>query len=238
VKAADSVPVQRSSQAATAYTRRHSARLSLPNWTVGTSSEVAYFRYMDFNNLKEIIEHRRSSKPALMNGKKIDDHTILQLLALADWAPTHGHTEPWRFIVYANQAVQQFCHEHAGLYQAYTPSARFETAKFEKLWHNGDLCSHVIVTYMKRGHNPKVTAEEEICAVAASIEHILLGASALQIAALWSTGGLTHHAAMKTFFGLEDHDHLVGMLYLGYTDQPPKTGHRMMPLPEKIDWRG
>jgi nitroreductase len=209
-----------------------------PGCIFGTWPEVVYFRYMDFKNLKEIVEHRRSFKPALMNGKKIDDAAILQWIALADWAPTHGHTEPWRFIVFANQAVQRFCHDHAELYRLHTASARFETAKFEKLWHNGDHCSHIIVVYMKRGSNPKITADEEICAVAASIEHILLGAAAMHLAALWSTGGLTHHAAMKTFFGLETQDQLVGMLYLGYADHPNKTGHRMVPLGEKIDWRG
>ena len=42
-----------------------------------------------FETLREIILNRRSVKPALMNGKKIDKNIIEQLLELADWAPTH-----------------------------------------------------------------------------------------------------------------------------------------------------
>jgi nitroreductase len=43
----------------------------------------------------------------MMNGKKIPDEQITSLFELADRAPTHGLTEPWRFIVYADPAA--FC---------------------------------------------------------------------------------------------------------------------------------
>jgi len=173
-----------------------------------------------------------------MNGKKIEDPVIYDLLELADWAPTHGHTEPWRFIVFANDNVRQFCKDHAELYKANTPEEKFETAKYEKLLHNADNASHIIAVYMKRGTNPKITVTEEICAVAAAMQNILLGASSLNIAALWSTGGLTYHKAMKGYFGLNDEDHMLGLLYLGYTDDAPKGGKRIVTLQEKIEWRG
>lgn len=192
---------------------------------------------MNFEVLQQIIENRRSCKPALMNGKKIEDAIIHNLLQLADWAPTHAHTEPWRFIVFANDAVQRFCKEHAELYKTNMPKEKFETAKYQKLLHNGDNCSHIIAVYMKRGTNPKITRVEEICSVAASVQNILLGASALNIAVLWSTGGLTYHAAMKEYFGLSDEDQMIGFLYLGYSDIVPKEGERIVPLKEKFEWK-
>ena len=64
---------------------------------------------MNFETIQEIIANRRSVKPALMNGTRIDDNLIRQLLRLADWAPTHAHTEPWRFVVFARDAVRSFC---------------------------------------------------------------------------------------------------------------------------------
>lgn len=193
---------------------------------------------MNIEIIQNIISGRRSCKPALMNGRKIDDSLIYKLLELADWAPTHAHTEPWRFVVFANEATQQFCKDHAELYKENTPAVKFETSKYEKLLHNGDNASHIIAVYMKRGTNPKITALEEICAVAAAVQNILLGASALNIAALWSTGGLTYHTAMKTYFNLNNEDHMIGLIYLGYADKAPKQGGRIIPLKEKIDWRG
>ena len=58
-----------------------------------------------FNVLQHIVTARRSIKPAVFNGKKIEDHQIRQLLELANWAPTHGFTEPWRFVVYSASAA-------------------------------------------------------------------------------------------------------------------------------------
>jgi nitroreductase len=192
---------------------------------------------MNFEVLQHIIKNRRSCKPALMNGKKIDDLIINNLLELADWAPTHAHTEPWRFVVFSRDAVSKFCKGHAELYKANTPAEKFETAKYEKLMHNTEKASHIIAVYMKRGTNPKITVMEEICAAAAAIQNILLGASALDIAALWGSGGLTFHPAMKTYFGLKEDDHMLGFLYLGCTDEMPKEGKRITPLNEKVEWR-
>lgn len=192
---------------------------------------------MNFDILESVIQNRRSCKPVLMNGEKIDDSIIYKLLQLADWAPTHAHTEPWRFIVFADDKVQQFCRDHAELYKANIPQEKFETSKYEKILHNGDYCSHIIAVYMQRGNNPKITTVEEICAVAASVQNLLLGASCLNIAALWSTGGVTYHAAMKKYFYLKDEDQMIGLIYLGYTDQEPKKGERIVSLDKKIEWR-
>ncbi|QEC68733.1 nitroreductase [Panacibacter ginsenosidivorans] len=191
----------------------------------------------NFETLQHIIKGRRSSKPALMNGKKIDNSIIQQLLELADWAPTHGHTEPWRFVVYSGDTVQQFCNDHAELYKANTPEGKFLTANYEKLKHQGDNLSHIILVYMKRGNNPKIPALEEMSAVACAVENFLLGASTLNIAVLWGSGGMTHHPAMKNYLGLAEEDIMMGLLYLGYTDEPVKEGKRIVPLEEKIIWK-
>ena len=73
------------------------------------------------STLEKIIRERRSVKPSLMNGKKISPAIIQQLLALADWAPTHGRTEPWRFIVFSGNGLAQFSQQHADLYKNHTP---------------------------------------------------------------------------------------------------------------------
>lgn len=190
-----------------------------------------------FNTLQKIIHSRRSTSPADMNSKKIDNAVIQQLLELANWAPTHGQTEPWRFIVYENEAKQNFCFDHAELYKTHTPAEKFTPAKYEKLLHMGDTLSHIILVYMKRTENTGIPAVEEFAAVAASVQNILLGAAALDIAVLWSTGGMTHHLSMKNYVGLATDDSILGLLYMGYTDKPVKEGKRKIPLENKILWK-
>jgi len=189
-----------------------------------------------FSCISEVIKNRRSIKPAKMNGKKIPDEQVNQLLQLANWAPTHGRTEPWRFFVYAGDKVKEFCYQHAELYKALTPSAKFEQAIYDKQLHYGDLASHLIIAIMQRGNSPKIPVLEEIAATAAAIQNILLGVSATGIAGFWSTSGMTHHPVMKVFLELKKEDVVMGMLYLGYSDEQPE-GKRQTTMEEKVVWK-
>jgi nitroreductase len=189
----------------------------------------------NFDNVQETITARRSIKPATLNGKKIPDQQITQLLSLANWAPTHGYTEPWRFVVYSGDAVRQFCLRHAEMYKDNTPPEKFNPAKYQKQQHNGDKTSHIIAVYMQRGNNPNITALEEICATAAAVQNILLGAEALGISILWSTGGAVLQPAMKEYLGLNEEDLVIGLLYMGYTDEPVTPGRRT-PVEAKTKW--
>lgn len=190
-----------------------------------------------FETLQQIIRQRRSTKPADMNGQLINNALIHQLLELADWAPTHGRTEPWRFMVHEKEAKQQFCLAHAELFKQHTNPEKFTNAKYEKIQQQGDTLSHIVVVYMKRTLSNSIPEIEEIAAVAAAIENLLLGAAALHIAALWSTGGMTHHPSMKKYLGLAEEDIIMGLLLLGYTDQPQQIGKRNIPLENKVEWR-
>jgi nitroreductase len=168
-----------------------------------------------------------------MNGKKIPDYQVGSLLELADWAPTHGFTEPWRFVVYAT--ASDFSHQHAELYKCSTTPEGFDHAVYNKLYDQGDKASHVILAVMKRGNLPKIPVIEEVEAVSCAVQNILLGATALGIASFWSTGGMALRPPMKEFLKLSEDDHVIGVLYLGYADNNPQ-GSRSIPLDEKITW--
>ncbi|WP_222166367.1 nitroreductase family protein [Edaphocola aurantiacus] len=188
-----------------------------------------------FDTLKQVIEGRRTTKPAQMNGQKISDEDVKEILALADWAPTHARTEPWRFFVLTGDNLQKFCEHHADLYWANTsPETRTET-KRDALLNMGSKASHLVISLMRRTPEAKIITEEEYAAVAAATQNILLGATAKGIASFWSTGGMTHHPAMKLYLELKDEDLLMGLLYLGYSDEQ-KEGMRKIPLDDKIIW--
>ncbi len=187
----------------------------------------------NFEIISTIIKSRRTVKPFVMNGTKLPDEQINALLALADWAPTHGLTEPWRFTVYSNPA--DFCNAHAELYKANTPAEEFIQGTYDNLYNQGNSVSHVILAVMQRGNLPKIPAFEEIAASACAIQNILLGATALGIASYWGTGGMILKPAMKTFLNLQDEDEVMGVLYVGGADEYPK-GVRKVPMSEKVKW--
>jgi nitroreductase len=190
----------------------------------------------NFSTIANIIKNRRSIKPSKMNGKKIPDEEIKELLNLANWAPTHGRTEPWRFIVYAGDKVKEFCSQHAELYKSITLAKDFLQANYDKQLHYGDRASHAVVAFMQRGNSPKIPVLEEIAATAAAVQNVLLGAAAAGIASFWSTSGITHHPAMKKFLQLKDEDIVLGILYFGYSDEQ-QEGKRQTGMDEKMIWK-
>jgi nitroreductase len=186
-----------------------------------------------FTHLQHIIQTRRTVKPLLMNGKTIPEEQLFDILHLANWAPTHGLTEPWRFIVYGGEKIKAFCNQHADLYQAHTRAEKYTVEKYDKLRHMGDLASHIVVAVMQRGPLPAIPVLEEIAAAACAVQNMLLGATALGLASYWGSGGMAYHPAMKKLLDLQEEDLVLGILYLGYTDKQ-LTGRRNSPIQSKI----
>ena len=56
-------------------------------------------------SIVETIQNRRSIFPKQMSGEQVPQEVIDKMLELANWAPTHRHTEPWRFKVYSGDAM-------------------------------------------------------------------------------------------------------------------------------------
>ncbi len=190
-----------------------------------------------FQVLQDIIHNRHTTKPALMNGDKVDDAVIMQLLQLADRAPTHARTEPWRFLIYKGESLRRFCEDHAELYWENTDTTIRNQEKYEKLRNQHRTVSHLIVTVMKRTEAARIPAEEEYAAVCAAVQHILLACEALGLAAIWSTGGMTHRDQFKSFLDLEAQDSVVALLFVGKSDADIQPTQRRIPLGEKIIWK-
>lgn len=189
-------------------------------------------------NLYEIVEsnikNRRTIKPESMNGKSIPDDELLSLLELANWAPTHGFTEPWRFVIYKGAALAKFSSYHALLYKEETPKDKFQQMKYDKILSRTEKVSHLLAIVMKRGNNIKIPEIEEIAATAIAVQNIWLGATAKNIACYWGSGGMTYHPKMKEYLGFSEEDKVMGFLHMGYTDQDLPKGKRLSDIREKI----
>ena len=89
---------------------------------------------------------------------------------------------------------------------------------------------------MKRVPNHKIPEVEEVAAASAAIQNLLLAATAHGVASFWSTGGLTHHPALKQEFNLGEEDIILGIIYLGYSDEPLQgRGNGSSLYPKKLN---
>ena len=183
------------------------------------------------------IASRRTVKPAAMSGAKIDDQLVWQCLEAGHWAPNHARTEPWRFIVYTQDTLVQFCKDHAALYQQSVSEDNFNPTKFQSLLHQADTLSHAVMIVMKRTPEAKIPWLEEYAATAAAAQNILLAATSLNIATIWSTGGMILTDAMKAYLQLEAEDAVLGCIFMGEAKEEVKAGTRKVTVAEKTDWK-
>lgn len=188
-------------------------------------------------SILDLIKERRTIDPDSFNGNIINEAVINQILEATNWAPNHGHTEPWDFIVFeGNEQCKEFGTIHAKLYKQNTSTEQFLQKKYDKLLHRADNCSHVIICTNKRGSSKNIPDLEEICATSAAIQNLLLVAQENGVATFWSTGGLTHHNAFKAYFNYKEEDTILGVIYMGYTDVEIPEGKRNSDFSNKVKY--
>lgn len=195
---------------------------------------------MKKRQIPEIILERKSVYPAQMDpDQKIDKDVILKLLTAANYAPSHKRTEPWRFVIFADEKVRTFYEQLLKIQSSRTDDIK-EIALKKKKWENkAKQVSHVIAIYMKRDEKHKVPQCEEEWAVACAVQNILLSAEVFGVCGYWGTGELAYTVEMKKFLNLSEEDQCMGFLQLGimkeginFPDKKP-----LGTIEEKIEWR-
>lgn len=186
--------------------------------------------------LKEIISERRTIKPDQFTGEKVDDLIIQQLLDSANWAPTHGYTEPWRFTVFTEDGLAKLGDFLADYDQPNKEAEDFNQMRYDRLRNSPLKCSHVIGIGMKRGDNPKIPEIEEICATAMAVQNMWLTAHALGLGSYWSTGAKAFSSEMRNLFGLGENDLSLGLFFIGKPAIANPKGRRISKIEDKTTW--
>ncbi|HEU4610371.1 MAG TPA: nitroreductase [Chitinophagaceae bacterium] len=162
----------------------------------------------------------------------IPDETVAAILESANYAPTHKHTEPWRFTVYSGAGLQKLANDQAAVYQKFA-GEKFKQKTYEKLLENPLRCSHVVAIGLKR--HDSVPEVEEIAAVGCAMQNVYLSMTVHGVGGYWSTGGVTYYEQAKSLFGLGAEDRLMGFLFMGVVKTPSPMRHPR-PFEDKISW--
>jgi nitroreductase len=182
-------------------------------------------------DIEQNIEYRRAIYPKQMNGEKVPNETIERMLELANWAPTHRNTEPWRFKVYSGQAMNRLLDQCKNCYVVETPSERFNSIKLEKIEERKQQVSHIVAICMQR--NDILPEFEEIAATAMAVQNMWLYlASTEKYGGYWSTPGYALGDDFKAFLHLEEDQRCLGLFYVGTISE-----HVILPMGRRGDWR-
>lgn len=169
----------------------------------------------------QLIKSRRSVFPKDFTGKLVDREMIEQLLEAANWAPTHGKTEPWRWVVLSEDGLQDMI-KVTDQVMLNTLSEADYTKKKKKMESKAAL--YIRATFIaicsKRQANPdKLQPEwEEMAATSCAVQNMWLQGTALGLAGYWSSWqgeSVCNSPQMKKFLGLGQEDSCLGFYILG-----------------------
>jgi nitroreductase len=189
------------------------------------------------NPVIDAIKNRRSVKN--VNKEQIPDQQLIKdVLEAATWAPNHYMTEPWRFVVIAKDERMRLGESMA---EALRTKMKTDDARAEevlKLEREKTLRSPVIVALISSQMvGEKIVPQEEMVAVGAALQNMLLAAHSLGLGAMVKTGSHSYLQPVRAYFGLQENESLVGLVYLGYPIESPGVSKRS-PLEGKVEWRG
>ncbi len=192
---------------------------------------------MDHAALDEIIRHRRTIKPPMMSDRPVAEEDLRAILENANWAPTHGLTEPWRFKVYRGEARARLAEALGTLYETAIPPAEQKEGKADKLREMPLRAPVVILVCMERQKIEKIRELEEIEAVACAVQNMHLSAASRGLGAFWSTPPFVYTRDMTKWLGLGEKDRCLGIFYLGYpADGQPWPKGRRRTIDDKLEF--
>jgi nitroreductase len=141
---------------------------------------------------------------------------IEKLLSAAVQAPNHYKVRPWRFVVLTGNARNQlgdvFAASQRDRYPDLPPEASDKTRGLPL------RAPVVIAVGVDRPSEEKVLDIENVCAVSAACQNILLAAEAEGLAVKWRTGEWARDPKIKEYLGFSADQHLIAYLYIGYPE--------------------
>jgi nitroreductase len=157
-------------------------------------------------NLAGLAAARRTHKA--FGTEPVPPDTLLELVELARLAPNHHLTQPWRFRVLGPETL-------ARLKEAAGPS---EALKLDR--------APTLVLASAALSGELLQDEEDVCATAAAITLVLLGATERGLASYWRTPGILRTARGREAVGLPQGERVVGLIHLGPPEREPAPRER------------
>ena len=156
--------------------------------------------------LEELAAARRTHKA--FGPEPVPRETLLELLAVARFAPTHHLNQPWRFRVLGPETL-------AALKAV---AGAKESAKLDR--------APTLVVASAALTGDLEMDEEDVCATAAAIQLVLLAATERGMATYWRTPKVLRTRPGREAVGLPRGERFLGLLHFGSPEREPAPRER------------
>lgn len=175
---------------------------------------------MNAEDFAALVRARRTSMQ-VDKDRPVAREVIEQLCELAQWAPNHKRTWPWRFAVADGDGRARLGEAIADAMQAHgDPPEKVVKARTKYLRTPATL-----VVGAAAGDSELRTAENRD-AVAAGVQNLLLGATARGLATYWGSCPKGANDVVARLCGFEPGTHVAALIYLGWATEPVATPER------------
>jgi nitroreductase len=175
---------------------------------------------MTFDDLATLIRTRRTSM-LVQADRPVPHEVVEQLCDLAQWAPNHKRTWPWRFALVEGDGRARLGEVIADAMAGHgDPPEKVTKARGKYLRTPATL-----VVGSAPGDSPDRTAENRD-AVAAGIQNLLLGGTALGLATYWGSCPKGANDVVADWCGFEPGTHVAAIMYLGWATTAPEAPAR------------
>jgi nitroreductase len=172
----------------------------------------------------------------MYNQEPVTNVEIEQILENANWAPTHKLTEPWRFVVFRENGLEQLSQWLGARYEETASEHKgYSEVKHQKFLERPLQSARVIGICMQRDTEERLPEWEEVAAVACAVQNMWLTCTANGIGSYWSTPSFVVGAT--DFPGMEAGWMCLGLFYMGKWDVVELPAVRGS-IHEKVVWVG
>jgi nitroreductase len=184
---------------------------------------------MTLDDLDRLIRARRTSM--LVDPTREVPHELVErLCSLAQWAPNHKRTWPWRFAL-----VEGHARADLGNLIADAMLARGDPPeKITKTRGKYLRTPATLVVGAAPGDSPLRTAENRDSA-AAGIQNLMLGATAAGLATYWGSCPKGANDVVAEWCGFDAGTHVTALIYVGWASTEVLAPERPAPI---INYRG
>ena len=189
-------------------------------------------------NISEAIQTRRSVK-IFKDIEPVSKEVVEQLLQAAIMAPNHHHTEPWKFFVLQGDGrlpLSRVLAEWAKT-RVDDPASEAGQKRIKKLSSKPLIApTAIVVALSPEKGNDKAIYIEDVSAVSAAVQNILLEAHGLGLGAIWKSGHAYYAEPVKKYFNLADDEEILGVIFVGESDMKKKPEPKRIPFEDKTVW--
>ena len=163
--------------------------------------------------------HTRHSAPRLCEPGP-DNEVLKNICKSVFSAADHGLLKPWRFLIIKDEARYRL--GYLFLQTTLESEKKVSQEKQENIKRKALRAPVIIITIARHCVHPKIPELEQDFSAAAATQNMLLAAFAQGVGAMWRTGEMAYSRMVNEGLGLTKNEKIIGFLYLGTVQGPPK----------------